>query len=91
MYPASDPTSSRPPRPRDFISAPKWGDEAQLQRPDLHPLRPDGRRGLRERAGLAGDEHEVQARVGEPVGERGADPLRAARDDGLRAVLVDLR
>src|SRR5690606_15076818 len=60
------------------------GDEVQLQRPDLHALRADGLRGLRERAGLAGDEHEVQARVGQPVCEGGADPLRAAGDDGPR-------
>src|SRR5690606_37746259 len=65
------------------------GDEVQLQRPDLHALRADGLRGLRERAGLAGDEHEVQARVGQPVCEGGADPLRAAGDDGPRAIAVD--
>src|SRR5699024_3801350 len=44
-----------------------------------------------QRAGLARDQQQVQARLGELVGKRRTDALGAAGDDGPRAVdvLVD--
>ena len=48
-----------------------------------------GRRG--KWAGLAGEQHQVEPRLGEQPGELGAHPLGSAGDDRPRPVLLELR
>lgn len=64
-------------------------EQVQGEHAARDPVRPDPVGGLPERRGLAGDEHDAQAGPGQLLGERGADPLGTADDQGPGPVALE--